>query len=174
MAITITIFSKTTGVWQAFSHSFLSEHCHLWLCCCSSMCAAILSSFCLHPFTFSVFSHLFKLFRPSYSKAFPPFKVSIFLPFQLLQTFNFMFSNQYVQLFKLFQPSSTFLSLHLLKIFIFLPFQLLQTFRFLFSYENVQVFELFQLSSAFLPFHQLKMFLFLPVHLLHTLSFMFS
>ena len=71
--------------------------------------AAILSSFCFKLSTFSVFFHLFKLFYPSYSTAFQPFQIFIFLPFQLLQTFRFMFSYENVKLFKLFQPYPTFL-----------------------------------------------------------------
>ena len=41
-------------------------HFQLWLCSCSSICAAILSSFSLKLFTFSTFFHLFKLFLYSF------------------------------------------------------------------------------------------------------------
>ena len=58
---------------ETFSHSFLWGHFHLWLCSCSTMCAAILSSFCLQFSTFSAFFHLFELFLPSYSTPFWPF-----------------------------------------------------------------------------------------------------
>ena len=40
LAITITFLLKITGVWEAFSHSFLWGHFQLCLYYCSSTCAA--------------------------------------------------------------------------------------------------------------------------------------
>ena len=102
LPITILFFSKMAGVWEVFSHSFLWAHFQLWLCYCSSMCAARETV------------HLFKLFQPSYFSAyqpFHPFKIFIFLPLQLLHTFSFMFiwrncsAIKLFTFFKLFQPS---------------------------------------------------------------------
>ena len=91
LAITITFFSKMAGVWEVFSHSFLWGPCQLWLCYCSSICAARET---VQPL---------KLFQPSYFPAFLPFQlfqIFIFLPFQRIYTFRFMFSFQTGQLSK--------------------------------------------------------------------------
>ena len=97
LAIITKFFSKMAGVCEAFSYSFLWGNLQLWLCDCSSICAARESV------------DLFKLFQPSYFSSFLPFQlfqIFVFLPFQHLHTFKFMFPWRNCSAFKLF----TFLS----------------------------------------------------------------
>ena len=128
LSITITLFSKIAGVWEAFSHSFLMGTF-------SALALLLLQHVCSH----------FKLFLPLSALLLYSFLVfsDIHLPAFSAPTFNFMFSYQNVQLLQLFQPPSAFLPFQPFNIFIFLPFQLLQTFHFIISYENVKLFKLF-------------------------------
>ena len=80
-AITITLFFKIQRNLEAFSHSFLWGHFQLWLCYCSSICAAIETV------------HLFKVFQHSYFSAFLPFQLFKSSSLSLSSfSFRFMFS----------------------------------------------------------------------------------
>ena len=103
--------------------------------CGSSMCAAILSSFCLYPFTFSVFSHLFKLFLPSYS--------TTSWPFQSFFTFLNSFGPLTQKLFRLFRYPS---------------FCLFNSFKHLTSCSVINMFNFF---NSFSPLQLFCLFIFL-------------
>ena len=145
LAITITIFSKVVGVWEAFSHSFLMGTF-------SSLFLLLLQHVCSHfklflPLTshLSAFFHLFNLFLPSYSTTFWPFQSFFtFLSSYPLLIYSFLaFSDICFSAFSApIKPLKLFCPVSFLK---YSPFCLFNSFKhsFMFSSENVKLYELF-------------------------------